>query len=141
MRLPAKWPSCRGLLLLEAILSAIVITTGLVFVSRALSSQLNTLRALEERDLMASLAHAKLAEMESIKASGQSLSPEAAGRFDTPYERFDWSISAAARDVPLGEPALSDVIVTVRREQVSGAGLRVFSVWPGSWIPAEWPSQ
>jgi len=141
MRRPARWLSFQGLLLLEAILSVIVITAGLVFVSRALSSQLNTLRLLEERDVMASLAQAKLAELESARTSGRPTPPEAEGAFDAPHERFIWSVSAIAREVPAGELPLSEVVLRVGKELTPKAGARLSAVWPGSWVPAEWPSQ
>ena len=59
---PAKSSSRRGLLLVEAVLAAVVIAVGLVFISRGLAGQLRALRTVEEYDTLLSLGHGKLLE-------------------------------------------------------------------------------
>ena len=65
MKPPAKRASRRGLLLVEAVLSAVVIGVGLSFITRGLASQLRALRSVEEYDTLLSLARSTLQELEA----------------------------------------------------------------------------
>ena len=137
MARPAKFSSRQGLLLVEAVLSAVVIATGLVFVSRGLGGQLQALRRLEEADLLLRLAHGKLTELEAALVA-QRLSPERSAFFGRPHEAYRWTVTAARRPQESGEPLVADVTLTVAREGSTSPGMTLVAVWPAEWLPSEW---
>jgi hypothetical protein len=160
----ATWSSQRGLLLLEAGLSAVVIAVGLVFISRGLTNQLGALRAVGEYETLLSLAHGKLSELEAKRLEFEGIPPPpggSEGSFETSGDassgsEYQWTVSAARRedlDVDAqGQPLFSEVTLTVRRlsaEPVGGAPagdasrspvVVVSAIWPAAWVPAEWYS-
>lgn len=136
MRRQDRLGSRRGLLLVEAVLSAVVIATGLVFVSRALGGQLAALRRIEETDAMLTLARGKLLELESLHLAG---SPPAAreGPFDEPSADYRWALDtelradAAQKD---GSPAAAEAALTVGRgDPPAAAAVTLTAVWPSAW--------
>ncbi len=157
---PAECSSQRGLLLVEAVLSAVVIAAGLVFISRGLTSQLKALRAIDEYETLRSLAHGKLLELEAERLSGTPPTEErAGGSFGIPSETasgtaYQWKVVAVRRAEldtdSYGQPLFSEVTLTVRQapppnDVVGGqAGadrsptVTLSAIWPTDWIPAEW---
>ena len=145
----AKRSSQRGLLLVEAVLSAIVIAVGLVFISRGLGSQLRAIHTVEEYETLLSLAHGKLAEFETQRLVQPTQPMSVEGTFDEPYQAYRWTLSATPRDGDtewkdtVGTPLTSDVTLTV--EQTGDASttqpgrqappmVRLRAVWPSDWI-------
>ena len=132
----AKWSPAQGLLLVEAVLSAMVIAVGLVFISRGLSAQLKALRSLEEYDTLLSLASGKLLEFEAKRV----LPTIRAGTFGEPYGAYGWTAAATLRDGPddpkdqEGNPLVSDVLVRVQRQDGSSSSVRLHAMWPSEWL-------
>ncbi|OGX28665.1 MAG: hypothetical protein A3B78_01000 [Omnitrophica WOR_2 bacterium RIFCSPHIGHO2_02_FULL_67_20] len=135
MRRPARLGSRRGLLLLEAVLSAVVVVVGLVFITRALGGQLGALRRIEEADATLALARGKLLEWESRRLAG--LPPaDREGAFDEPFAGYRWVLSAEPRaDVTKtdGSPAAADATLTVERESPPASSTTLTAVWPANW--------
>ena len=143
MKRPARWLSTtRGVLLVEAVLSAVVIGVGLAFISQGLSNQLKALSSLEASTLLASLAERKLLEVEAERAAGTPLAPESGGRFAEPYQHYEWTLHATPRaDVvdKNGQPVLSQLMCAVRREsQQRPVELRRSVLWRTAWVPPTW---
>ena len=81
MKRPAKWYSRQGLLLVEAVLSAVIMAAVLVFISRGLGGQLRALRTLQDYDALCALAESTLERWEAERTIVQftsSLGPAAA---------------------------------------------------------------
>ena len=130
-----------GLLLVEAVLAAVVIAVGLVFVSRGLSSQLAVLRAVEERETLTALASQRLAELEALRLSQLAIPPDVGGAFDPPFQTYQWSVSATPRDDLVDEsqaPLAADVTIWVSETTRHGPVVSVSTVWPVGWVPPEW---
>ena len=142
MKRRAKHSSQQGFLLVEAVLSAIVITVGLVVISRGLSNQLKALRTMDEYDTLLSLAHERLLELEAERLWGPPPTHERAdGLFKAPYESYHWMVKATVREDlkdTEGNPIASDVLLTIQREDHASSSLRLRAVWPSTWIPPEW---
>jgi hypothetical protein len=129
------------LLLVEAVLSAVVIAVGLVFVTRGLSSQLKALRTVEEYDALLSLAHGTLLRLESERLSGRPVPSAPTGTFEPPYQAYQWTIRATPRaDMtdPEGHPLISEVILTVERASPPISSISLRAMWPNAWVPGEW---
>ena len=138
MKPPAVWRSQQGLLLVEAVLSAVIIAVGLVFISRGLSSQLNAIRTIQEHHTLLSLAQGKLVELESEASSGRPLPTTLSGGFDEPYGEYRWSAATAARDEfkdQVGRSLLSDVLVTVAHDRPPAASVQLGAIWLKDWLP------
>ena len=135
MRRPARLGSRRGLLLLEAVLSAVVIAVGLVFINRALGGQLGALRRIEEADATLALARGTLLEWESLRLAG--LPPaDREGAFDDPFAGYRWRLSTEPRaDVTKadGTVAAADAAMTVERERPPASSTTLTAVWPIEW--------
>ena len=131
----ARCVSSQGLLLVEAVPSAVVIAVGLAFISRGLASHLRAIRTVEEQPVLLSLAHGKLLSLEAELASGRPAPAELAGTFEEPYAAYRWQAAVAAREDVAdsdGNPLASDVTVTVERTEPP-ASLRLGAVWPREW--------
>ena len=146
----AKCSSRRGLLLIEAVLSAVVIAAGLVFITRGLASQLKALRTVEEREVLLSLAHRKLDELEAQRLAGlQSTEGPPEGLFEMPDGKpaavdYQWMVHATLREDleadAEGQPLFSEVTLIVRHgsgEQGSSA-VTLSAIWPTTWVPQAW---
>ncbi len=133
----AKYASQQGLLLVEAVLSAVVIATGLVFISRGLGGQLQALRRLEETDTLLRLARGKLTELEAALVA-QRLPPDRTGSFERPDEGYRWTVTATRRPGEPGEPLVAEVALTVARESSASPGMTLVAAWPEEWLPSEW---
>ena len=131
MQLPAKRSSQRGFLLVEAILSAIVIAVGVAAIGRGLSSQLTTLRSLQNYDVAADGAQSKLTTLEGKLVSRQLI----------PQDEQELS---SITDGPSDE---DHPLRTTRITMMSDAGtlsprsIRLSVLWPEAWLPQEWRSK
>ncbi len=136
MKRPAKRASRRGLLLVEAVLSAVVIGVGLSFITRGMANQLKALRAVEEYDTLLGLSRSAMQELEARHVVPANRS----GRFEPPYEGYGWSLTATPRDGPNeligqnGQPLTSTVVLTVQRQDRPSSSLQLTAVWPVVWI-------
>lgn len=161
----ARRSSPRGLLLVEAVLSAVVIAVGLVFISRGLANQLKAMETVAAYDRLLTLARRKWLELEAERLSGLQVNEERPrGSFGSveeqdPDSAFQWEIRASRRPV-LGvdskdEPLVSEVTLTISRlpdlpQAEGGAGgsagdpdrrgpvVIQSAVWPIHWVPPEW---
>ena len=142
MERPAKPCSQQGVLLVEAVLSAVVMAVGLVFISRGLSQQLKALRSIEEYDVSASLAQNKLLELEGKRLAGRPLTAQdQGGAFARPHEGYRWAVVAVEREAPRdanGEPLTTRVTITVQRSDLSASALMLSAIWPAAWVPDSW---
>jgi hypothetical protein len=89
-------------LLVEAVVSAVVIAVGLVFISRTLGSHLKVVRLLERRQAASALQAGKFIELETA-AMVRETPPDARGMsFDEPYagSGAGWSWTATAVLLP-----------------------------------------
>jgi hypothetical protein len=135
MRRPARLGSRRGLLLVEAVLSAVVIAAGLVFINRALGGQLAALRRVEETDAALALARGKLLELESLRLAGTAPST-VTGEFDEPFAGYRWALSTGVRPDLVkddGTSLAADASVTVEREGPPASAATLTAVWPSAW--------
>ncbi len=127
--------SRQGLLLVEAVLSAVLIGVGLIFISRGLGGQLQALARVTEQDRLIALANSKLAELEGAMAFGHApLSGQ--GSFGAPDEAYRWAVRAVPRQEEEGEPPACEVTLSVSREGASTVSMT--AVWPAEWIPPAW---
>ena len=127
--------SLRGVLLVEAVLSAVVIAVGLAFITRALGSQLKALQRVEEYAVLTELAQQAMRTMEVDVQAGKLPRGPQDGSFDAPYQTYQWALSAAAldgRDLPF---EMSRVMLSVRRADRPSAAYSVQAVWPSSVVP------
>ena len=137
MRRPATFGSRQGLLLLEAVLAAVVIAVGLVFISRGLASQLKAVRTIDEQQTLLALAHGTLLSLEARLAAGHILDQSPEGGFEAPYQSYRWSATMEPRTDQtdaLGSPLAGDVFVTVQRENPPASAVTLGAVWPNEWL-------
>lgn len=136
---PAARRSQRGLLLVEAVLSAVVIAAGLAFVSRGLGGQLRALESVASYEALSALAHDQLGALEAYIFSGSDApSLPAAGSFEEPYNGYRWSVDASARKPDESGEVLSDVTLTVSDGEENGRSLTLAAVWPLERVPQGW---
>lgn len=108
--------SPRGLLLVEAVLSAVVIAVGLVFVSRGLANQLKAMETVAAYDRLLTLARRKWLELEAERLLGLRVNEERPrGSFGSveeqdPDSAFQWAITASRRP-----ELMSEVTLTISR--------------------------
>ena len=128
-------------MLIEAVLSAVVIAVGLVWITRGLSSQLQALRRFEEYQTLRSLAHGKLLELESRMRLRQLPSSVRAVPCDDPYGQYRWTVKATtlpdAEEEETAVPA-GEVSLTVQRGEGRSSLVTVRAIWPKDRIPEEW---
>ena len=139
--------SQRGLLLLEAVLSAVVIAVGLVFISRALSQQLRALGDVERHEALVALAQGKLEELEAQVRARKAPQQITDVAFSEPYGQasgeYRWSLritplSAEEADADQTIVRVSRVILTVQRSEPVTSLVTLSSLWPTAMIPQEW---
>ena len=141
MRRQAKQRSQRGLLLVEAILSAVIIGIGLVFITRALAGQLASLRSVRQYDTLLDLAEEKLGELESQRLfNASSTTQPSEGIFAEPFQSYHWRIKAQALVQAASDKELPPVriSVTVWQGDKSGSAVSLSSLWPASWVSELW---
>src|SRR3989338_4550956 len=128
---PPRRPE-RGVLLVEAALSGVVIAVGLTFITRALGSQLKALQRVEEYAVLVELAQQALRTMEVDVQVGKPPRGPQDGSFDEPYQAYQWALSATPLDdLTLPIPA-SRVTLSVHRTDPPGSSYSVQAVWPTS---------
>src|SRR3989338_3165955 len=133
---PPRRPE-RGVLLVEAVLSAVVIAVGLTFITRALGSQLKALRRVEEYAVLTNLAQRALRTREAEVQASRQPSGLRDGAFEKPYPAYpayQWTLSAAA----LENPDLARVTLSVRRSDPPGPTYSVQVIWPSDFVPQDW---
>lgn len=138
----AKPRSQRGILLIEAVLSTVVIAVGLVFISRALSGQMKALQVVSEYDTLLALAQGKLLEFEAQRLASSQLPDAHEGSFPEPYQGYQWRMTARDREAdPLdddGNPLSSEVTVVVQQGHRDASAVRLSAIWPKDWVPNTW---
>ena len=134
---PLRRPE-RGVLLVEAVLSAVVIAVGLSFITRALGGQLKALQGIEEYTVLAELAQQAMRTHEAQVQAGQLPRGLREGTFGEPYAAYEWTLSAAALNDPDLAVPVSRVTLSVRRSDHPASRFSVQAVWPTSLVPPEW---
>ena len=135
---PGSDAGARGALLVEAVISAVVITVGLVGVSRALSAQLQGLESVEGYAVTTELAQRLAAELERPVQAGVPPSVERSGTFESPYDAYGWQLSAEPLEAASTGVLVSRVTITIRAEEGRGAAWSVDTVWPSELVPPAW---
>ena len=133
--------SQRGLLLVEAVLSTVVIAVGLVLISRALSGQLKAIHTVEEYDTLLALAQGKLLELEELRCADQPLLETHEGAFQEPYAAYHWALTAKKRSDSLdanGQPLTSTVTISAGRTNPPSGSVQLSAIWPFDWVPNAW---
>ena len=142
--------SCTGFLLVEAILSAIVIATGLVMISRALNAQLVAIHAVERYDDVLPLIQRQFQEWETIRIATTSTAPFVEPRTGTWTASGDsatgipWDVTATHREdvsaTPEGQPLCSTIRLRAREggEDPSDRSFILEGLWPSVWVPEQW---
>src|SRR3990167_4324566 len=90
----------RGVLLVEAMLSAVVIAVGLTFITQALGSQLKALQRVEEYAILRDLAQQALRTMEVDLQAGNKPRGPHEGFFGEPYEDYQLELSTTKLEDP-----------------------------------------
>ena len=137
MKRPDRLVSSQGLLLVEAVLSAVVIAVGLVFISRGLGGQLRAIEAVEAYEELLPLAQSKLNELEGWGLKQQVIPErELAGHFIKPYEGYHWRLEYALHRLPSEGPSLSDIklVVFFGEEKDSKRKVTLEGIWPAAWF-------
>src|SRR3989338_4171041 len=96
---PPRRPE-RGVLLVEAMLSAVVIAVGLTFITRALGSQLKALQRVEEYAILRNLAQQALRTMEvDLQAGNKPRGPQGGSLVERDQD-YEWKLSTTALENP-----------------------------------------
>lgn len=145
---PVTFGSRRGLLLVEAVLSAVVIATGLALISRGLGNQLKAIRTVQEYEGLLHVARGKLLTLEAERLSSMAPSPapkrgtvqgtDGSGAAVT----YRWEMAASPLPGLGGEsdsPTFSAVTITVKPEGAARASVVTLSaIWQTQWVPQDW---
>ena len=134
MKRPDRLASSQGLLLVEAVLSAVVIAVGLTFITRGLGGQLRALEAVEAYDKLLPLAQSKFNELEGLGLKQKAIpNSELEGNFDAP-SGYHWQLEKKSHTVSSGAPALTDVTLMVFSEANPKRKVSLSGVWPTAWL-------
>ena len=131
--------SARGLLLVEAILSAVAIAVGLVVISRGLASPLRALQAIEGYDALLAPAHSALIELETAHIFGVAGAMMRSGALSG-SSAYGWAVAGSPREGPQdlkatdGRALTSDITLTVDQRTASPLSVSVQAVWPSDWV-------
>ena len=129
----------RGFLLAEAMLTAVVIAVGLIFISRGIAGSLQVLSRLQQTETFLRLADSALNRLET-QAQRFHLSPRLEGLFDPPDESYQWTLTTEPMQLGLAgihDDAFRAVTLTVHRLEAPQPAVRVKTIWPASWITSE----
>lgn len=130
---PTRGP--RGFLLAEALLTLVVVATGLVFVSRGLSTSLHAVRRLTETARLLRLTETTLRTQEML-AYTTGVAPSTAV-FASPDEAYRWALAAEPLTSPL-DATMTTPLAVVRCTVHPAAGerpaLSLTSLWPAEWV-------
>lgn len=142
MRRRASPRSQQGALLVEAVISAVVIATGLVLISRNVGTQLRAAASIAASETLLDIGHDVLIEMEArqlatLARSGEPVELDPNGSVELGRVTYDWALSA--REAPDAGQDLAVRQVTVRaRPQDGGPVVALSAIWPASWVPDNW---
>lgn len=118
-----------------------MIAVGLVFITRALGSQLQALKSLQVYHALLPLAEGKLAEMESRWLFGVSNPADREGSLDQAggvAAPDRWMLQASPRADLLkndaGEALVDELLLSARHESPPQANVRLRTLWPSEWF-------
>lgn len=141
MKRPARYLSRRGLLLVEAVLSAVVIAVGLVYVTRGLGGQLKAIRTIEDQEDLLAVARGRLLELEAKRLFGRPLPPDPEGTLVDPSGTYHCTMLGVLRQQPTdqaGNPVAQHVVIAVQRDDRPSTTVRHAAIWPMDWVPSGW---
>ena len=128
-----------GVLLVEAVLSAVVIAVGLAFITRALGGQLKALQRVEEYAVLMEVAQQALRTMEVDLQVGKSPRGPHEGSFGEPYQDYQWKLSTTELEDPDLPLEMSRVTLSVQRADPPSPSYSVQTVCPSSLVPGASP--
>lgn len=140
MRRQGRQRSQQGLLLVEAVLSAVVIGVSLVFITRGLAGELSSLRTVKAYDTLLDLAEEKMAQLESQRLfDAVSSAQPSEGTFSEPYQRVHWRIKAQLfqQEDTASHPPVR-VALTVWADAHPGISVTLSALWPSNWASELW---
>ena len=122
---------------MEAMLAAVAIAVGLVFISGGIGASLRALTRLQQADRRLRLAAMTLdqAEVEAQAFHGRA---ERVSCFDPPDAAYRWDLAVAPAQVSIdGETVpVSAVTLTVSGDGRERGATRLHTVWPAEWTAA-----
>jgi hypothetical protein len=134
-----------GLLLVEAVLSAVVIAVGLVAISRGLANQLKALRTLEEHETLRSLAIHWLRETEGMLSHDPAQvipwAQDLEAMFEPPHEQYRWALAVVPSEESPESPssvAHRELHLSVQRDDRPSSRVELVVLWPDNWLPQAW---
>ena len=129
---------CRGFLLLEAILSAVVIATGLVLISRSLSSQLNALHVMDQYEELLPHAQRQWLEWEALRLATTTKAADPRESL-VAGTKVHWHVTAHQRpqEEDVSDESFSDIHVMVNGDERERS-LTMDAVWPSAWTSELW---
>jgi len=126
----------QAFLLVEALLTGIVMATGVAMISRSLTTPLHALRRLQERDALLRLADSTLTMLESRAMFDPPLVVRR-GILDPPQERYEWMWRLAGES-DAADPGLPEdsraVALTVREIAHPASQVTLTTLWPREWV-------
>lgn len=133
---------CQGFLLVEAVLSAVIISVGLVWVTRGFSSQLRAIQTIDASTELKNIAAQILLEVEGDLRESRSPQRLQKGVLELSGHSYAWIFTLQPHP---DDPAIKRVILSVNSQQDSSAlaassisSIRLQALWPSDWIPDEW---
>lgn len=130
------WRNRRAFLLVEATLTATIIAVGLVFVSRAIASNLQALSRLQAYHRLLRLADQQL---ELLELEAQQLRPLATLQhtFPDPDAAYQWTVTTkayptTADGLPIG--SVCSVVLSVSLADQPKPQVQLSTLWPASWL-------
>jgi hypothetical protein len=138
----ASW-SCKGLLFVEATVTALIIGAGLLFISRGLASSLKGLETATQHGTLVRLAASQLAELEAQAQLTQSILEDQWLCIEDPTQpgscEYQWLVTMT--EVPLanlppqqGQEPFSQVAIHVKRNAQGSPTVQLVTLWPTEWI-------
>lgn len=117
-------PNKKGFLLFEVMMSIVIITAGLLFITRSYSSSKDSIRRSIDVFRTTFLLEEKMWELEE---SGEAAAEKSSGEFKEP-EGYEWEIEAEnLDDEAFGDSKLN--IVTVRVFDKKNRKKTIYSLW------------
>ena len=114
-----------------------MIATGLVFITRGLSTNLRTIQAVQDYDELVAMGRSRLLELETERTAGRISDLAQDGSFPAPYQVFHWSIQSRRID-PEDEHSPVAITLTVNRTDRGSSAIKLYAIWPYTWVPNEW---
>ena len=116
-----------------------IVAVGLVYISRSFSNSLKGIQSVESYALLEQLAQSVWMDIEVDILEGSTIRWESQGRFEPPYEAFQWLLEQAPVSGE-SDAAVEKAIITLKISRVdeNGSALTQYAVLPAAVIPEQW---